>query len=363
MQTFHLIVFIQGVLPIVILKFYTFVYYMSLNFKISRQGTYLALLEKGDRLCQLTCWPRSYRTATQTASFAQTIRCLEMVKEHSVSTCYHAIGMIEAGATQAHVTKTLMVAVRTIWNWKNRHEAGETLENRPGRGRKKSISRIAKIVISKSMEKRRHSTRSLAKCLTAAGHLISHTSIHMYLRCSLNARPFKPRRTPKSTPAQVTKRIRWCKERKLWGEWRRVIFSDKSPFELFHSPNVQNDRVWVRNGEDVDPLTTVKFPTKIMVWGAMSSCALTELHIVPVKRLWLPSITCLRSSRSCFCQQFVVLVPRALPWRRNSCQRCLKQFLRKMEPQVTLLSWLNDGSNRMSTPFGRKTNGLGTLGT
>ena len=76
-----------------------------------------------------------------------------MVKEHSVSTRYRAIGMIEAGATQAHVAKTLGVAVRTVRKWKNRHEAGETLENRPGRGRKKSISRIAKIVISKSLEK------------------------------------------------------------------------------------------------------------------------------------------------------------------------------------------------------------------
>ena len=60
-----------------------------------------------------------------------------MVKGHSVSTRYRAIGMIEAGATQAHVAKTLGVAVRTIQNWKNRHEAGETLENRPGQGRKK----------------------------------------------------------------------------------------------------------------------------------------------------------------------------------------------------------------------------------
>ena len=208
-----------------------------------------------------------------------------MVKEHSVSTRYSAIGMIEACATQVHVAKTLRVAVRIVRNWKNRHEAGEMLKNRPGRGRKKSISCIAKIFISKSLEKRRHSTRSLARRLTVAGHPISHTSVHMYLRSSLVARPFKLRWTPKLTPAQVTKRIRWCQEWKLCGitEWRRVIFSDESPFEPFHSPNVQNDSVWARNREDVDLSPTVKFPTKIMVWGAMSSCALMELHIVPEK--------------------------------------------------------------------------------
>ena len=52
-----------------------------------------------------------------------------MVKEHSVSTRNRAIGMIQAGATQAHVAKTLGVGVRTVWNWKNHHEAGEMLEN------------------------------------------------------------------------------------------------------------------------------------------------------------------------------------------------------------------------------------------
>ena len=76
-----------------------------------------------------------------------------MVKEHSVSTCYSANGMIETGATQVHVAKTLGVVVRIVRNWKNHHEAGETLKNRPGRGRKKSISQIAKIFISKSLEK------------------------------------------------------------------------------------------------------------------------------------------------------------------------------------------------------------------
>ena len=75
-----------------------------------------------------------------------------MVKEQ----CLHPqprIGMIEAGATQVHVAKTLGIAVRTVRNWKNRHEAGEMLENRLGQGRKKSISCIAKIVISKLLEK------------------------------------------------------------------------------------------------------------------------------------------------------------------------------------------------------------------
>ena len=68
-----------------------------------------------------------------------------MAKEHSVSTRYYAISMIEVGATQAHVAKTLGVAVRTVRNWKNCHEAGEMLENRPGRGRKKAFHALPKL--------------------------------------------------------------------------------------------------------------------------------------------------------------------------------------------------------------------------
>lgn len=208
-----------------------------------------------------------------------------MVKEHDLSTRYRAIGMLEAGMTVVDVSKTLGISEKTIRIWRTRHNDGEELTNRPGRGRKSGISRVAKIVISKSLTKRGHSTRSLSKQLTAAGHKMSHTTVHKYLRQSLSAQPFKPTRTPKLTPSQIKKRMEWCKEKKNWtiADWRRVIFSDESPFELFHPPNVQNDRIWARNKDEVEPVPSVKFPTKIMVWGAMSFRALTELHIVPEK--------------------------------------------------------------------------------
>ena len=64
-------------------------------------------------------------------------------------------------------------------------------------------------------------------------------------------------------------------------DWRRVLFSDESPFELFHPPNRQNDRVWAHHSSEVPPTETVKQPLKIMVWGMMSYRGLSDLHIIP----------------------------------------------------------------------------------
>ena len=64
-------------------------------------------------------------------------------------------------------------------------------------------------------------------------------------------------------------------------DWRRVLFTDESPFELFHPPNRQNNRVWAHRPSEVPPTETVRQPLKIMVWGMMSYRGLSDLHIIP----------------------------------------------------------------------------------
>ena len=99
--------------------------------------------------------------------------------------------------------------------------------------------------------------------------------------------PFKPQLQPRLTAVQKANRLKFCSERKSWGidEWRRVLFSDESPFELFHLPNRQNDRIWACDKEEVSPTFTVKHPLKIQVWGLMRFRALSELHVLPEKQM------------------------------------------------------------------------------
>ena len=66
-------------------------------------------------------------------------------------------------------------------------------------------------------------------------------------------------------------RLRWCRQRSLWtvAKWEKVIFSDEYKLEL-----QPNRRMYVRRtiGSSLKAKyirTTVKFPSHIMVWGAV----------------------------------------------------------------------------------------------
>ena len=157
------------------------------------------------------------------------------------------------------------------------------MDSKPKSGRPPKIDRVAKIVIAKSLGKRRQSTRKLALRLTRGDCNISHTSVHKYLRKSLDAKPFKRTRKPRLTLKMKENRIKFAQKHKDWTvkEWNKVLWSDESPFELFPTPNIQNDRVWEKNSPSIEPCLKVKFPAKVHVLGMMSHQALSELHIIP----------------------------------------------------------------------------------
>ena len=119
--------------------------------------------------------------------------------------------------------------------------------------------------------------------LTRSGCEISHISVHRYLRHSLGVTPFKMPRRPRLTMKMKENRINFAQKHKDWTveDWERVLWSDESPFELFSTPNRQNDRIWGKDARSIEPCTKVKFPAKVHVWGMMSHQALSELHIVP----------------------------------------------------------------------------------
>ena len=109
-----------------------------------------------------------------------------MVGEQTSSIRYRAVGMARGGMTQGHVANELGVSIRTIGRWVSYDRAGQPLENSIGHGRKNSVSRVAKIIISKFVVKRGQSTRILAWKLTAMGHPASKTTVHDYLTKSMH---------------------------------------------------------------------------------------------------------------------------------------------------------------------------------
>ena len=120
------------------------------------------------------------------------------------------------------------------------------------------MCRVAKIVLAKAVLRRHRSVRKLARKLVAKGHPESKTTVHQYLAKCLYLKSLKLRRKPKLTEAQKRKRLAFAKARKNWTilQWRRVLFSDESPFELFQAPNRQNERVYAHSSHDVPAIGT-----------------------------------------------------------------------------------------------------------
>ncbi|GFV46816.1 transposable element Tcb1 transposase [Trichonephila clavipes] len=88
---------------------------------------------------------------------------------------------------------------------------------------------------------------------------------------------------PLLTEFQRKKRLTWAREHSLWTikDWEKIIFSDDSQFCI--SGNQSSAYVRRRTHEEFSPQClkpTVKFPTKVMVWGCMSSHGFGRLHIV-----------------------------------------------------------------------------------
>ena len=78
-------------------------------------------------------------------------------------------------------------------------------------------------------------------------------------------------RKPFISEGNIKRRLEWCYNHVHWSiaQWRRVIFSDESPFILRYNAK---KRVWRRVNERYEKkhcVGTVKHDIKIMVWGVL----------------------------------------------------------------------------------------------
>ncbi|KAI6661473.1 hypothetical protein LOD99_13346 [Oopsacas minuta] len=170
------------------------------------------------------------------------------VQDYGLSLGSQAVGMLKAGETSKKVAQVLNVNIRSVQRWRRSDKLGFSMESNPKSGRPPKIDRVAKIVIARSLGKRRQSTRKLALRLTRRGCNVSHTSVHRYLRKFLGTTPFKRPRRPRLTLKMKENRIEFAQKHMDWTveDLNRVLWSDESPFELFPTPNRQNDKFGAR---------------------------------------------------------------------------------------------------------------------
>jgi hypothetical protein len=89
----------------------------------------------------------------------------------------------------------------------------------------------------------------------------------------------KPLSKPHLTPAMKKKRLAWARNHAHWtlDDWRKTCFSDMSTFECHFA---SRRLILHQPGTPAPIKTTVKHPTKVMVWSIMSFTGPGRLHVV-----------------------------------------------------------------------------------
>lgn len=87
---------------------------------------------------------------------------------------------------------------------------------------------------------------------------------------------------PYLSPANVIKRLAWAKAHQHWtvDQWKRVLFSDESPFTISFKRKCRVWRVPNSRYDCKNMRSTIKHDKKINVWGGFCASAKTELRLI-----------------------------------------------------------------------------------
>ena len=152
-------------------------------------------------------------------------------------------------------------------------------------GRPKKITeRMARLVTRKVLQDRRKSASKLAQDVSeATGSTVSAQTIRRTLHSSkLHGR--QPRRKPLLKKRHKDARLKFAKAHQTKDQtfWDKILWSDETKINIFGSDGEQ--KVWRRNGEayaEGCTIPTVKHGGgSVMVWGAMSSQGVSNLHFI-----------------------------------------------------------------------------------
>jgi len=186
---------------------------------------------------------------------------LSPVEERSRAVeCYYHVKNLE------EVAKKFNRSPSWVLKWVRRAEEGRSMQDLARSGRPKSLSPEAAEKareLLKTVEE--GSTRRAARRLEMDGVAsVSHVTV---LRAAkqLGMRNVRERPRPLLTDAQKHKRVLFALTSRPAGYWRKVIFTDESPFLLFGPPR----RRWVDEKEEPPVRPTVKHSPKIQVWGGI----------------------------------------------------------------------------------------------
>jgi transposase len=141
----------------------------------------------------------------------------------------------EEGHTQKRISQDLHVPTSTVYDIvKHYRMSGETGNQRYHCGSERLLSTRDDRVLRRACDGNPHAT---ARQLQAAvGGKVSEVSISTVKRSLLlSGRPaYRPLKSPALSPSQMAVRLEWCLTHQFWtvNDWKKVIFSDESAFDV-----------------------------------------------------------------------------------------------------------------------------------
>lgn len=197
-----------------------------------------------------------------------------------------AVGMKEGGLSTKEIARRLECTPKAVRKILKKYDSEGTVQDLKGRGRKKKTTpREDRTLKFESLSNRKASAKALAlkRAPSFVKNNISVSTVKNRLReAGLNGRV--ARKKPLLAKKNIKARYEWAKDHLNWtvDDWKNVIFSDESPFQLFQS----GGRVFVRRRPGEEFLPECMNPTvkhgggSIQVWGAFSYGGVGPLYRV-----------------------------------------------------------------------------------
>lgn len=198
---------------------------------------------------------------------------------------WRAIGRIEAGQSQAEVSKWLKTSKKVVSNlWKQFQETG-TIVRKAGQGRKRCTKPEDDryLVLTAKRHRGMTATQVSNELFAASETRVSRQTVYRRLNeGGLYAR--RPMICIPLTPSHRRDRLTWCREHQPWtqDQWANVLFSDESRFSL--QSDSRRVLIWREPGTRYHP-SNIRERDRyggggLLVWGGIMLGGRTSLYVL-----------------------------------------------------------------------------------
>ena len=196
-------------------------------------------------------------------------------KEMSSSLRNQAVGLSKAGTSCRKISNILGINYSTVYYILKKFKETVSTINITRAGRPKSISlRASRHLKSIVKSNRRTGLRGITQLFNLSRDLpVSQKTVSRNIH-NLGFHARRACKKPLISPKNRIKRLGYYKRHRLWtvNDWKNVVFSDESKFNLFHSDG--RVKIWRQPHERYHPGCTTKtvqgFGGSLMFWGCIT---------------------------------------------------------------------------------------------